>query len=177
MKSLIAGATLALAFVSLTHPSQAQDTGLVPVRAKIGAFFPQGSGQNIGGSTAFDLEADIAIPSLGAGRTFATIGYEQGSSNGGKLRVIPVTIGRFFSPPNPAKSLTGNVYLGAGLGPYFVRASNAVGGSESKVTVGGFGVVGYQFPNPYFIEAKYHVAGKVSGINPGGFALLIGRHF
>lgn len=176
MKTIFSGATVALCLLSATGVSHAQSTGLIPVRAKIGAFFPQGSGKDVGGSTAFNLEADVAVPNLGLGRTFLTAGYQQGSRNGGKLRVIPITIGRMFSPPNPAQSLTGNVYFGAGLGPYFVRVSGG-GSSESKTTIGGFGVVGYQFPKPYFVEAKYHIAGKVSGINPGGFALLVGRHF
>ncbi len=42
-------------------------------------------------------------------------------------------MGRYFAPPNPASSLTGNVYFGAGLGPYFLRASNG-GGSTSKTS-------------------------------------------
>ena len=170
---LVAGG-LVLSAVSVSH---AQDSStLFPVRAKVGAYFPQGSGKNLGGSTAFNIEGDFVIPNLGQGKYIVSAGYIQGSNNGGKLRVIPITVGRYFSPLNPAKSVTGNVYLGAGVGPYFVRAS-VPGASQSKTTIGGYGVVGYQFPNPYFVEAKYNVVGKVGGINPSGLAISVGRRF
>jgi hypothetical protein len=55
-------------------------------------------------------------------------------------------------------ALTGNVYFGAGLGAYFVKADNGVT-SDSSVKPGGFAVAGYQLPNPYFVEAKYHLVG------------------
>jgi hypothetical protein len=116
------------------------------------------------------------LPNFGAGKYIFTAGYSQGSGDGGKLRVIPVTVARVFGPPNPLAGVTGNVYFGVGAGAYFLKAS-AGGESESKTTLGGFGVIGYQFPNPYFIEAKYHVAGSVNGISPNGLAILVGRHF
>lgn len=128
------------------------------------------------GSTQFNIEADLALPNIGLGKYFVSAGYSQGSRNGNKLRVVPVTIGRMFSPINPARSITGNVYFGAGLGPYFLRASNGVA-SASKTTIGAYGVVGYQLPNPYFVEAKYHLTGKVAGINPSGLAVMVGRRF
>ncbi len=83
---------------------------------------------------------------------------------------------RLFSPPNPARGVTGNVYFGAGLGAYFLKAT-APGVSESKTRPGLFGVVGYQFPNPFFLEAKYHLTGKVAGVSANGLALMVGRHF
>ena len=177
---MIRTASTCLAFsgliFSLTAPAHAQDTGPIPVRAKIGVLLHSGDAKDLAGSTAFNIEADVAIPNLGQGKYLVSAGYSQSSSNGGKLRVIPVTIGRYFSPFNPLKSATGNVYFGAGLGPYFVRASDGVR-SESKTTIGGYGVVGYQFPRKYFVEAKYHVAGSVAGVNPGGLALMIGTKF
>jgi hypothetical protein len=167
------GVVASTAFGQVAH---AQSTGLIPFRAKIGAFFPQSSGKTVAGSTTINVEGDIALPELMAGKVFLSAGYAQGSDNGGKLRVIPVTLGRYFAPPNPLGGVTGNVYFGAGLGAYFVKADNGVT-SDSSVKPGGFGVVGYQFPNPYFIEAKYHIVGKTNGINPSGFALMVGRHF
>ena len=171
--------TIALgASLSAVSPAQAQDTStLFPVRAKIGVLMPSDKNtRNFSGSTQFNIEADLALPNLGQGKYFVSAGYSQGSRSGNKLRVIPVTIGRMFSPLNPAKSITGNLYFGAGVGPYFLRASNGVA-SASKTTVGGYGVVGYQLPNPYFVEAKYHLAGKVAGINPSGLAVMVGRRF
>lgn len=159
--------------------ASAQDTGLIPLRAKVGVNLTRSSAtKNFSGSTGYGAEVDVAIPKfLGIGQTFVSAGYFQNSNNGNKLRMIPVTIGRYFSPPNPVGGLTGNVYFGAGLGPYFLRASGAGGGSTSKTTIGGFATAGYQFPNPYFIEAKYHLVGKVGGLNPSSLVIMGGRHF
>ena len=169
--------TFAVSIMSHTPAAQAQDTGLIPVRAKLGILYPTSTTtRNATGSVHLGGEVDVALPKLFGGKYFVTAGYFDGSDSGNKLRMIPVTIGRYFQAPNPAKSLTGNVYAGAGLGAYFVRGQ--VGGvSDSKTTVGGYGAVGYQFPNPYFIEAKYHIAGKVNGLRPGGVTLMVGRHF
>ncbi|MBV9865857.1 MAG: hypothetical protein JO316_10925 [Abitibacteriaceae bacterium] len=163
--------------VTITKPALAQSTGPVPVRVKLGVLLPaQSTTKNFAGSTQFNAEADVAIPSLGAGRTLVGLGYSQGSKNGGKLRSIPLTVTRLFSPPNPVAGVTGNVYFGLGAGAYFLRASGP-GGSASKTRPGAFGVVGYQFPNPFFVEAKYHIVGKVVGVSPTGLSLMIGRRF
>ena len=172
----LAGALLIAAGAACASPAQAQTTGLIPFRAKVGGFFPQGSGKDFAGSTNFIVEADVSIPTLSAGKLFVSAGYTQGSNNGRKLRVIPITVGRYFSAPNPLAGVTGNVYGGVGAGAYLVRASTPTD-SESKATIGGFGVVGYQFPSKLFVEAKYHVAGRVGGARPGGLAVMVGRSF
>ncbi|HEX8551696.1 MAG TPA: hypothetical protein VF681_09095 [Abditibacteriaceae bacterium] len=178
-RQLIGGGLLALgAFAAQNTAAHAQRTGLIPVRAKIGVNLPRSSAtKNFAGNVGYGAEADIALPRLfGAGRTFVSAGYFQNSNNGNKLRMIPVTVGRYFAPPNPVGAVTGNVYFGAGLGPYFLRASSG-GASTSKTTLGGFATAGYQFPNPYFIEAKYHLVGKVGGLNPSSLIIMGGRHF
>lgn len=161
---------------SLMPEARAQSTGIIPFRAKVGAFLPQSSGKDFAGSTNFIVEGDVAIPNFSAGKLFLSAGYTQGSNNGFKLRTIPITIGRYFAAPNPLASVTGNVYAGAGLGAYLVRASTPLI-SESKTTFGGFGVVGYQFPSKVFVEAKYHIAGRVNGARPSGLAVMVGRSF
>jgi hypothetical protein len=177
-KKIAAGGAALLVCIGLAaRPAAAQDTGLVPVRAKIGVLLPRSSAKEYSGSTHFDVEADVRIPNLGQGNTFVTAGYSEGSRSGRKLRMIPVTLTRLFGAPNPVAGTTGNVYFGVGAGPYFVRARGG-GVSDSSTKLGGFGLVGYQFPNKYFVEAKYHaVAGKVGGVRPNGLALLIGRTF
>ena len=147
-------------------------------RAKVGAFFPSGSGNDFSGSTHIKAEAEVFLPKIlsGAGTTGLSIGYSQGSHDGNTLRIIPVTVEKIFKAPNPLQSLTGNVYGGVGVGPYFLRASGD-GGSDSKTTIGGFAMVGYQFPNKFFVEAKYQVAGKIDGVSPNGLSLLVGRSF
>lgn len=159
------------------RPAVAQVTGLIPLRAKIGVLMPRSSAKDFAGSTHLNGEVDVRIPHLGAGETFLTAGYSEGSRNGRKLRMIPVTLTRLFGPPNPLAGATGNVYFGAGAGPYFVRARGG-GVSDSATKLGGFGLLGYQFPNKFFVEAKYHlVSGKVAGVRPNGLALLVGRSF
>lgn len=157
--------------------AEAQDTGLIPVRVKLGGLYPgNGNTRNATGNVHLGGEVDVALPKLFGGKYFLSASYLQGSDNGNKLRMIPLTIGRYFQPPNPAKSLTGNVYAGAGLGAYLLRGQ--VGAtSDSRTTIGGYGSVGYQFPNPYFVEAKYHLTGKVNGLRAGGLSLMVGRHF
>jgi hypothetical protein len=174
MKMVALSATVC---VGAMAPAHAQNTGLIPVRAKIGVVYPTNSDtRNLTGSTHLGGEVDVALPRLLGGRYMVSAGLFQGSDSGNKLRMIPVTVGRFFQPPNPVGSLTGNVYAGAGVGAYFLRGQ--VGAtSDSKVTIGGYGTVGYQFPNPYFVEAKYHLVGKVNGLRPGGLAVMVGRHF
>lgn len=154
----------------------AQVTDLVSVRGKVGVFLPRGDARDFAGSTHFNAEVDVAVPFLGAGRTFVSAGYYQGSEGGRKLRMIPLTIGKVFSPPNPASGITGNLYFGAGVGAYLLRASGH-GDSESKTRPGAFAMAGYQFPNAYFVEAKYHIVGSVGGVSPRGLALMVGRSF
>lgn len=174
---IVCAGALLLALCGLgAQKAQAQDTGLVPVRVKLGVnLIRSGTAKNVAGSTGYGAEADVAIPKLfGVTNTFVSAGLFQNSS-GGRIRMIPVTIGRYFSPPNPVSAATGNVYFGAGLGPYFVHVAN--GTDTNKTTFGGFASVGYQFPNPYFIEAKYHLVGKVGGLNPSSLVIMAGRHF
>ena len=162
----------------VVKPAAAQGTGLLPVRAKVGVFLPQGDAKDFAGSTHFNGEVDVTVPLplFGAGRTVVTAGIYQGSDDGRKLRMIPVTIGKVFAPPNPAGRITGNVYFGAGVGAYFLRASGD-GDSESKTRPGAYAAAGYQFPNEFFVEAKYHVVGSVGGVSPRGLALMLGRQF
>lgn len=171
------GAAVALftgAVTALPQEAQAQVGGIVPIRAKIGVFLPQDSeAKDFAGSTHINAEIETTLPATGLR---LTAGYSQGSRGGRKVRMIPLTVSKVFTPPNPAAGVTGNVYFGLGVGAYLLRASGA-GVSESKTTIGGFGVAGYQFPNAYFVEAKYHVVGKVGGVSPNGIALLLGRSF
>ena len=175
-KAVTALVIVAGGFGAVAKPAAAQGTGTLPIRAKLGVFLPRGDAKEFAGSTHFSGEVDVAIPSLGMGRTLVTAGYYQGSKSGRKLRMIPVTITKVLSPPNPAGRITGNVYFGIGAGLYFLRASGD-DDSDSKVRPGGFAMAGYQFPNPYFVEAKYHIAGSVSGVSPRGLAILVGRRF
>jgi hypothetical protein len=177
MKVIKMAALAATVFVGALAPAQAQNTGLIPVRAKIGVLYPTNSGtRNLTGSTHLGGEVDVALPRLLGGRYMVSAGLFQGSDSGNKLRMIPITIGRYFQPPNPVGSLTGNVYFGAGVGAYLLRGQ-AGGTSDSKISPGAYASAGYQFPNPYFIEAKYHLTGKVNGLRPGGLAVMVGRHF
>ncbi len=175
---LLAGATLA--FFALVSPraAHAQSTGLVPVRVKIGALLPsQSAAKTFSGSVVPSAEVDVRIPSF-LGGSFATIGYQERGRNGGKLRTIPLTISRTFSPPNPAGALTGNVYFGLGAGAYLLNGNDGLGNSQSRATVGGFAQIGYQTPSKLFVEAKYQItAQKAAGLSPNGVLLFVGTTF
>jgi hypothetical protein len=165
------------ALVAAPRPSQAQSTGLVPLRVKVGALLAsQSNTRDNAGSVIPSAEVDVRIPSI-LGANFVSLGIQSRSRDGGRLRVIPVTLSRTFQPVNPVGSVTGSPYFGVGAGPYFLSGRRD-GESNSKVTLGGFGQVGYQFPSKYFIEAKYQlVAGKSAGLSANGVVLSVGRSF
>lgn len=163
---------------AMLQPAYAQGTGLIPLRAKVGVTLAQSSAtRNFSGRTGLAGEVDVRVPWLGTSNVMFSAGYQQSSRNGRRLRVIPLTLSKTFGPPNPAARVTGNVYAGVGVGAYLLRASGG-GVSDSGTKVGGFGMVGYQFPNPYFVEAKYHlIGGKVGGVRANNLAVMVGRHF
>ena len=177
--SLLVPAVAALGAALIpTQSAHAQDTGVLPVRVKIGALLPsQSETKDRAGDIIPAAELDLRIPKLfsgGGGSTFASIGYQDR----GGLRTVPITLSRTFGPKNPLKAATGNVYFGAGAGVYFLNGDDGFGASQSKTTFGGFVQAGYQFPNPYFIEAKYQLtAGKADGLSPNGLLLFVGRRF
>ncbi len=171
---------VAATFLALTAPkSHAQSTGLLPIRVKIGALLPaQSEARDNAGSLVPAAEVDIRIPRI-LGADFVSLGIQSRSNNGGRLRVVPVTLSRTFQPGNPLGKITGSPYFGVGAGAYFLNGRNGnTGESDSKIAPGAFGQVGYQFPNKLFVEAKYQiVAGKVAGLRPNGLVLAIGRSF
>lgn len=176
---VIAALGLAFGICGTSAPSaHAQSLFRPTFRAKVGAFLPSGSGKDFSGNNHLKGEAEVLLPKIlsGVGTTSVSIGYSQGSSDGRTLRIVPVTIGKIFSPPNPVRLLTGNVYGGVGVGPYFLRASGG-GNSDSKTTIGGYAMVGYEFKNRLFLEAKYQVAGKIRGVSPNGLSLMVGKSF
>lgn len=174
---LLLGA-LALACALGAPAAHAQSTGLLPVRVKIGALLPtQSAARTYSGSVVPAAEVDVRIPSF-LGGSFVTLGFQERSRNGGRLRTIPLTISRTFSPPNPAGRITGNIYAGLGAGAYLLQGRGETGTSVSRTTLGGFAQIGYQTPSKFFIEAKYQItAQRVSGISPNGLMLFVGRSF
>lgn len=170
---LLAGAAL---FASC--PAARAQGSIIPVRVKVGILnASDGDVRRSVGTPLFQGEVDVALPSTSPGKTYVSVGYMERRKNGGTFRVVPLTISRVYSPPNPASRLTGNVYTGAGIGAYLLHASGG-GDSENKTTIGGFVVVGYQFPTPYFVEAKYHqTAGGVKSLSPNGLAISAGYRF
>jgi hypothetical protein len=171
----LAGITLLLAASVPAHAQQSP----IPVRLKLGVLNVQDRGtRRHVGSTLFGGEAEVTLPSMAAGQTSIGIGYYERRDNGNSFRVIPITVTRLFSPPNPASSLTGNLYFGAGAGVYYLRKGGT--DADDETTLGGFGVVGYQFPKPILffdsVEAKYHATlGSANGVRPNGISIMLGR--
>ena len=137
----------ALGVLSAPRAARAQ-AQLLPVRLKVGLLQPSdGGAKNIAGSPLYTGEVEVVLPSfLGpAGSSILTAGYQDRSTHGNELRVIPLTISKTSDVPNPVSLVTGKVYYGGGIGAYILHAEKD-GGSEDKTTFGGFGVVGYQLP-------------------------------
>lgn len=178
-RSLFAvGALLAVIAAATPRAAHAQSTGIVPVRVKVGALLPtQSAAKTYSGSVVPAAEVDVRIPSFLGGST-ASIGYQDRGRNGGRLRTIPITISRTFSPPNPAGVVTGNVYFGVGAGAYLMNGESAAGNSQSRATIGGFAQIGYQTPSKFFVEAKYQItAQKAAGLSPNGVLVFVGTTF
>jgi hypothetical protein len=135
-----------------------------------------GDSKQVAGSPLYAAEADVIVPSLSGSKTILTAGFQDRSSNGDSLRVIPLTISQTTALPNPASMVTGTVYFGLGAGAYLLHAEKD-GDSKDKTTFGGFGVVGYQFPVVgIFAELKYQlVAGTANGARPDGLLIMIGK--
>ena len=166
---------LALGAAFLPAPAaHAQSTGILPLRVKVGALFPTNTNtKDRAGSVIPAGELDLRIPQF-SGRLLRLDWLPRS----GRTAHHPLTISRTFGPANPLQAVTGNVYFGLGAGVYFLNGDDGIGSSNSKTTVGGFGQIGYQFPNPYFVEAKYQaVIGKADGLTPNGLAVFVGRRF
>ena len=176
--SAVTGATIAA-----PHAAQAQVGNIIPIRLKLGVLLPSDRDtKDLAGSTHLSGEIDVSLPSSGGGQqSLVSVGYSRGSRHGGTYTVIPVSLTKISSPPNPAGRVTGNVYYGAGVGLYFVKATGIPQDegnySKSRTLFGTSLVAGYQTPFSFFVEAKYHlVIGTIDGYSPNGLSLFIGRH-
>lgn len=179
-RTVLAAATVAagLTFVApRTAAAQIGAASPLPVRLKLGAFFPaDGATRRETDGTHFSGEIDISVPFLrGAGSSYLSLGYSENFSGDRKLRTVPLSFTQTSAPPNPAEVLTGNLYYGSGVAAYFVRASGGEQPTGDKVLFGGFLLLGYQSPAKLFVEAKYHlVGGRVEGLRPNGLQVFVG---
>jgi hypothetical protein len=164
--------------------ARAQISNIIPVRLKLGVLLPTDrETKDLAGSTHLSGEIDVAVPFGGGngGQTLLSVGYSRGSRGEGRYQVIPVSLTKISSPPNPVGRVTGNVYYGAGVGLYFVQATGIPGGdgfssSKKRTLFGGSLVAGYQSPLAFFVEGKYHlVTGTVEGYSPNGLSIFIGK--
>ena len=183
LSPLLAVTAVTAVMTAAPHAAQAQAGNVIPIRLKLGVLLPNDRDtKDLAGSTHLSAEIDVSLPSSGGGQqSMISVGYSRGSHSGGTYSVIPVSLTKVSSPGNPAKGLTGNVYYGAGVGLYFVKATGIPqdGGnySKSRTLFGTSLVAGYQTPFSFFIEAKYHVViGTVDGYSPNGLSVFIGRH-
>jgi hypothetical protein len=158
-------------------PAQAQKSP-IPIRLKLGILSAQDRDvRNYAGTPLYGGEVEVGLPGIMTGQTVVSLGYFERRKNGNSFRVVPLTVSRLYSPPNPASGLTGNVYFGFGGGLYYLTKGGS--DSDSETTFGGFGVAGYRFPKRLLIfdlvEAKFHlVAGKANGLSPNGLTLMVG---
>ena len=184
IKPIIAFTALSAVLGVASPAAQAQVSNIIPIRLKLGVFLPNDRDtKDLSNSTHFSGEVDVALPFSGGsgGQTLLSVGYSRGSRSEGRYQVIPVSLTKISSPPNPVGRVTGNVYYGGGLGLYFVQATGIPGGdgfssSKKRTLFGSSLVAGYQTPTSFFVEAKYHlVIGTVEGYSPNGISLFIGK--
>jgi hypothetical protein len=181
--AVVASIALVSSVIATPQAAQAQISNIIPIRVKLGVLLPSDRDtKDLSGNTHFSGEVDVALPGSGGGQqTLISVGYSRGSRSGSSYQVIPVSLTKISSPPNPVGRVTGNIYYGAGVGLYFVQVSGipqeeAGTFSKKRTLFGASLVAGYQTPSSFFIEGKYHlVTGTVEGYSPNGLSLFIGK--
>jgi hypothetical protein len=182
LSSVVALVAVGGAMVASPQTAQAQVSNIIPIRLKLGVLLPSDRDtKDLGGNTHLSGEIDVALPFTGGsgGQTLLSVGYSRGSRSGDSFQVIPVSLTKISSPPNPVGRITGNVYYGGGVGLYFVKANRDSGSdsfSKNRTLFGASLVAGYQTPLAFFVEGKYHlVTGSVEGYSPNGLSIFIGK--
>ena len=174
--SLSAG-TLALALCSLAPAAHAAPGPALPLlggpnAVTAGVFIPSsGAAKSAGGNTQFDLEFHygLPVPNPTPLRVVLGLGVETGSKSGSHSTVVPLTAGL-------QAGVGGGVYVGGGLGYYFLNQheNNTFYDQLSTSTrFGGYGEIGYALPGGLVtVSAKYQAVQRADG-----FVLTAGLHF
>jgi len=160
--------------------SNAQTTTSVsqPIRVEIGGFFPTSSAVTgtlrraaLYGGASYDFYSGHQSSSPTAAGLYVDASYN--SSGGLHLTQVGVGVdGRLYA----SNSTSGQFYVGAGVGVYFVNA-NGFFSSTNNTRIGGKLFIGYELTQGFFVEGGYTYIASVNGINPSGFQAAIGYKF
>lgn len=173
--------TLALAGLGLLGASvtaSAQTSVSQPIRVEIGGFFPTSS--TVTGTlrkTALYGGASYDLYTLGTKASPINTGiYVDASYNSsGGIHLTQVGVGaegRVYA----SNTSYGQLFVGAGVGAYFLN-SNGFFGSSNNTRIGGKVFVGYDLTQGFYVEGGYTLIGDVNGVNPSGFQAAIGYKF
>ncbi len=137
-----------------------------------GVFIPSsGAAKSAGGSTQLDVEFHygLPIPNPTPLRAIFGVGVETGSKSGSHSTVVPVTAGAQIG-------LGAGVYVGGGVGYYFLNQHRNDSGLDQLSTstrFGGYGELGYSLPGGLLtVSAKYQAVERADG-----FIVSAGLHF
>ena len=151
-----------------------------PITIKLGAFLPSGSFlKNATSNSWFSAGLEYApAPRTAAASSLVPLAYlDYAGSNrhGVNARYIGVGPGiRYNLVPAATTSLV--PYVGAGIGAYFLHASN-FGGSSSKTNFGYRLNAGVEFNRAYLFEINYTDPQSLDHVRLSGFNIQVGAKF
>lgn len=151
-----------------------------PITIKLGAFLPSGSFlKNATSNSWFSVGAEYAFaprtavaPSL---IPLAYVDYAGSNRHGVNARYIGVGPGIRYNLV-PAATSTLVPYVGAGIGAYFLHASN-FGGSSTKTNFGYRLNAGVEFNRAYLFEINYTDPQSLDHTRLSGFNIQVGAKF
>lgn len=151
-----------------------------PITIKLGAFLPSGSYlKNATSNSWFSIGAEYApAPRTAAAQSLtplAYVDYAGSNRHGVNARYIGVGPGVRYNLV-PAATSTLVPYVGAGIGAYFLHASN-FGGSSTKTNLGYRLNAGVEFNRAYVFEINYTDPQSLDHARLSGFNIQVGAKF
>ena len=170
-------ASLSAALCGTGALAQSDTPPAKPITIKLGAFLPSGSFlKNATSNSWFSVGAEYApAPRTAAVQSLtplAYVDYAGSNRHGVNTRYIGVGPGvRYNLTPPGTSALV--PYVGAGIGAYFLHASN-FGGSSSKTNLGYRLNAGVEFNRSYLLEINYTDPQSLDHTRLSGFNIQVG---
>lgn len=151
-----------------------------PITIKLGAFLPSGNSlKNATSNSWFSVGAEYApTPHTAAASSLTPllyVDYAGSNRHGVNARYIGIGPGvRYNLAPSGTSTLV--PYVGAGIGAYFLHASN-FGGSSTKTNFGYRLNAGVEFNRAYLFEINYTDPQSLNHTRLSGFNIQVGAKF
>ena len=171
LQMTVAGVVMSMSAESAQRAALGAGAIVIDVMAVNDNHPSSGAAKSAGGSTQLDVEFHygLPIPNPTPLRAIFGVGVETGSKSGSHSTVVPVTAGAQIG-------LGAGVYVGGGVGYYFLNQHRNDSGLDQLSTstrFGGYGELGYSLPGGLLtVSAKYQAVERADG-----FIVSAGLHF